>query len=326
MNLFPSNYLLVLSFVVLAAACKKEDNAKPALQNDVLKKTTGPAIVGDRVEFVYALGTTEGRLQNATADASIAGATGTGFGRYSYYTDRNTGIDMPVLTLKDSSTKGSASTGSFVDTNAVSLRYYYVVPEEARGKTVSFRFSGTSTTGGQTSISTRAYQMSRMDMKRSIALADGARCYASIADMAAYTKDEVTTGNLSSKIDFVYIYRATMGAGNYAFGHALVGLANTQYITDLALPASWTKPATFLDKRIDVRDGQLKGDVNTNIYLDDTDLQRTGFTNAANYTYGLAADQGAFVKTSNGTVAYVYVNSIDNTRKTATVSIKRLKP
>ena len=116
-----------------------------------------------------------------------------------------------------------------------------------------------------------------------------------------------------------------MGSGNYPFGHALVSLNNTQYINDLAIPGSWAKSATFIDKRIDVRDGQLKNDPNINQYVDDPDLQNTTFTNAANYSYGLVADQGAFIKTNDGFAAYLYVNSVNNNTKTMTISVKRLK-
>ena len=160
-------------------------------------------------------------------------------------------------------------------------------------------------------------------------LADGAKMYVSIADMTAYTKTEVEANNLADKIDFVYVYRPTINT--FAFGHALVAPSNAGYLSDVVLPTGLaergpTKPRTAIDKRVDVKDAQLRGTAGFDVYIDDIDLQSTTFVNAADYAYGLAVDQGAFVKTADGTfVAYVYVNAVNNTTKTLTVSIKRLK-
>ena len=298
-------------------------------KNDLLKKTTGPAIVGDRIEFAYAIGTLEGDLKNVRAEATTPGGTGTGFTRFSWYTNRNTGVDQPLQTATDTVTTGAVSTASILDVannKAVTLRYYYYPTADAQGKDVSFRFSSTSSTGKEVSIQSPSYRISRMDMKRNLVLADGAKAYVSIADMAVYTKTEVEANNLAGKIDFVYVYRATLGAGNYPFGHALVAPSNPDYLKDVVLPTGLAKPRTAIDKRVDVKDAQLRGTTGFDVYIDDIDLQTTTFTNAADYAYGLAVDQGAFVKTADGAyTAYVYVNAINNTTRTMTVSIKRLK-
>ncbi len=163
-----------------------------------------------------------------------------------------------------------------------------------------------------------------MDMKRTIVLGDGAKAYVSLADMTAYTKAEVEQNNLAGKIDFVYMYRPTLSG--FAFGHALVAPSNADYLKDVTLPTGLAKPRTSIDKRVDVKDAQLRGTAGFDVYIDDIDLQQTTFTNAADYAYGLAADQGAFVKTADGAyTAYVYVNAVNNTAKTMTISIKRLK-
>lgn len=318
-------FVAMLGCIGLASCDKTTVDVLLPLNNDLLKKTTGPAVIGTRVEFAYAIGANEGNLQNVKAEASIPGATGTGFSGYSWFTDRNTGVDKPVLTASDTITNGAVSTAKIIDVNnkAVTLRYFYTVPEAARGQTVTFKFSGTSSTGREVTISSPAYQVSKMDMSRLIVLEDAKKAYFSIADMAAYTKEEVDQKNLSGKIDFVYIYRPTIST--YAFGHAMVSLANKSYISDLNLPANWTKPATKLDKRVDIRDAQLRGG-GFDSYIDDIDLERTTFINAADFAYGLAADQGAFVTSADGTyVAYIFVNAVNNTTKTMTISIKRLK-
>lgn len=321
-------HTLIPAFVALLAVGCQTNRVEPqgSLRNDLLKKTTGPAVIGDRIEFAYAIATTEGDLKNVRVEASVPGGTGTGFSRSSWYTNRSTGVDQPVLTASDTVTTGAVSTASIIDvTNkAVTLRYYYYPTADAQGKDVTFRFSGTSSTGQEVSVQSPAYRISRMDMKRSLLLADGAKAYVSIADMAVYTKAEVEQNNLAGKIDFVYLYRPTIST--YAFGHALVSPSNADYLKDVTLPTGLAKLRTAIDKRVDVKDAQLRGTVGFDVYIDDIDLQQTTFTNAADYAYGLAADQGAFVKTADGAyTAYVYVNAVNNTARTTTISIKRLK-
>ena len=320
--------LIPVAIALLTVGCQnKAVTPEEPFKNDLLKKTTSPAVVGDRIEFAYAIGTLEGELKNVRAEASVAGGAGTGFSRSSWYTNPTTGVDQPRQTATDTLTNGNVSTATILDvaTNkAVTLRYYYYPTADAQGKDVSFRFSGTSSTGKEVSIQSPAYRISSMDMKRTIVLGDGAKAYVSLTDMAAYTKAEVEQNNLAGKIDFVYIYRPTIST--YAFGHALVAPSNADYLKDVTLPTGLAKPRTAIDKRVDVKDAQLRGTAGFEVYIDDIDLQQTTFTNAADYAYGLAADQGAFVKSADGTyAAYVYVNAVNNTARTMTVSIKRLK-
>ena len=77
----------MFSTIALACfACSSDDES--GLKNDMIKKTTAPAIIGEKIEFAYAMGTTEGRLAKAEAIASFAGATGTDFELYSWFTAR----------------------------------------------------------------------------------------------------------------------------------------------------------------------------------------------------------------------------------------------
>lgn len=318
-------WLLFLFATTVLYSCEK-DHSDTNFKNDFIKQTVSPAIVGGTLEFKYALGSISGKLKSAEANASISGATGTGFSTYSLYTDRNGGIDRLIKTGIDSITINQLSTIQLVDTNAVTLRYYYIIPSEAKGKMVSFSFSGVNLQGEKVNITTPEYTISNMDMKRLILLKDGAACYFSVADMAAYTKDQVDQQNLSNKIDFVYIYRPTMGSGTAAFGHALVALSNPNYINDLNFPGSWTKPLTKMEKRIDnMIDGQLKGAPPT-VFVDDIDLLSQKFSNAVDYVYGLTNDMSAVSQTSDGIyTSYIYINKVDNAKKEMTIGIKRLK-
>lgn len=318
-------WLLFLLASTAWYACEKEDS-DANLKNDFIKQTVSPAIVGETLEFKYALGSVSGTIKSAEATASVAGQNGTGFSTYSLYTDPNGGINRLVKIGKDSITINQTSTIQLTDTNAVTLRYYYVVPPEAKGKKVSFSFSGENSLGEKVNITTPEYMVSNMDMKRLIPLKDGAACYFSVADMTAYTKEQVDQQNLSSKIDLVYIYRATMGPASAAFGHAFVALSNSNYINDLNLPAGWTKLATKFEKRIDnMRDAQLKGAPPT-VYVDDIDLLNLNFESSTDNAIGLSKDMSTVVQTSDGMYnSYIYINNADNSKKEITISIKRLK-
>lgn len=109
------------------------------------------------------MGTTNGRINKAEAVASITGATSTGFELHSWFTAQTgmdvngvhygAGEDVPIQTVKDASTDGSISTANLMekvdahyinptiaigttqtDLIAATLRYNFVVPEDAKAK------------------------------------------------------------------------------------------------------------------------------------------------------------------------------------------------
>lgn len=51
------------------------------------------------------------------------------------------------------------------DTCAATLRYYYVIPEEARGKNISFSFYAIDSNGRSVSYDMGTYFISNMDIK-----------------------------------------------------------------------------------------------------------------------------------------------------------------
>ena len=273
----------MLPFIALSCfACSDDDES--AIKNDMIKKTVSPAIAGEKIEFAYAMGTTNGRINKAEAVASITGATGTGFELHSWFTAQTgmdvngvhygAGEDVPIQTVKDASTDGSISTANLMekvdahyinptiaigttqtDLIAATLRYNFVVPEDAKGKTFSITFTAVSSTGDRVSYKTPNYKISKMDMKRLIELENEGACYFSIEDMKAYTKEEVNALNLSGKIDL--------------------------------------------------------------------DFETLDLGGAMNYVLNLKKDDSAFMKTADGKwAAYIYVNSVDGSGK-MTVSIKR---
>ncbi|MDR1526739.1 MAG: DUF4466 family protein [Dysgonamonadaceae bacterium] len=342
-----------ISILLLTAVCffiSCSDDNESLLKNDLIKKTMAPAIAGEKIDFAYAIGTLSGKLATAQAEASIAGAAGTGFEWYSYYTASNEitvdgtrypgGSEVPVKSVKETSTSGAVSTATLedkidevymnpsvphgtrmVDLIAVTLRYSYIVPAEAKGQKVSFVFSAKSSTGESVSYKTPEYNVSKMDMKRLIPLTTANVCYFSIENMAAYTLAEVNSQNLSDKIDFIYIHQAKLD--NFDYGHAFVSPGtDPKYIaTPNVIPGNWTKNSTRMEKRADVRDAQLKGSI-PNVYIDDIDFQTLQLDQAYDFVLNFAADEGAFMKTANGKyAAYVYINRLAT--GTVTVSIKR---
>ena len=184
--------VLVL-LLVLLNGCKKEKAyalpvAKDALQNDAIKRTLGPNIVGQVIEFAYAMAIpkTKGKLVSAEVEASIAGATGTFLEHRSFFTNQS-GVDVPVTVGSPSVTSGTKTTVTFtVDTSAATLRFYYVIPEAARSKTVSFTFTVRSNNGETVTYSMGPYTIAKMDMSRNLTVTDGNAMYISIGDTAIY--------------------------------------------------------------------------------------------------------------------------------------------
>ncbi len=343
-----SKYIMLPLVVLSCFACSDDDNA--SVKNDMIKKTTAPAITGEKIEFAYAMGATEGTVIRAEATASIAGGEGTGFELYSWFTARQTmvvngvtyngGDDVPIQTVKSASTEGATSTAEMMETVdahyitpttpfgteqteliAATLRYNWVVPEEAKGKTFHITFTATSSNGQQVSYRTPDYKVSKMDMKRLIEMGNGEACYFSIADMAAYTREEVETQSLAGKIDFIYNYQAQLGG--YDYKHSFVSPAtDPQFIALPGIVPAGATNSTPMEQRAQVHDAQLKGD-NPAVYVDDIDFETLDLTGALDYVLTLQKDDSAFMKTADGKyAAYIYVNNVDDSGK-ITISIKR---
>lgn len=343
-----SKYILLITIAGLCFSCSDDDDS--TLRNDVLKKTVAPAIAGEKIEFAYAMGAQEGILNKAEVVASIAGATGTGFELYSWYTNASkdnvvvggvtykTGDDVPLKTVKEATTDGAVSKAvmeskidevyvrpyvpygtSQVDMVAATIRYAYVVPEEAKGKTVSFQFSSQSNTGASAFCNTPSYKISKMDMKRLIQMESEGACYFSIENMAAYTKAEVVAQNLGNKIDFIYIYQDKLNGFDYKHSFVSPG-TDPKYIAISGIVPAGATNKTVMEKRANVRDAQLKGST-PDVFIDDIDFETLDLSAAVDYALNFNKDDGAFMKTTDGKyAAYVYVNSNSNP---FTVSIKR---
>lgn len=322
---FSYTSVLVL-LLLLMNGCKKEEAyalpvPKDVLQNDAIKRTIGPNIVGQVIEFAYAMAIpkAKGKLVSAEVEASIAGATGTFLENRSFSTNQS-GVDVGVTVGSPSVTSSTKTTVTFTaDTNAATLRYYYVIPETARSKTVSFTFTVKSSNGETATYSMGPFTIAKMDMARNITVTDGNAMYISIGDTAIYNNANVVAN--AAKVDLIYLYRVVTGI---TFTHALVApTANPIYLPGVTLPAGVNRD-TRVRKVFNLQDHNLAPNLQYGIYIDDVDFQQIDLSNDANFAINLKADAGVWVETADHKYrAYIFIHSVNNTAKSAVISIKR---
>lgn len=314
---------LALLLVGMASCDKNDDYAVPTskdkLQNDAMKRSLGPNIVNDTIEFVYAMGIlpSKGKLVSAEVEASFEGAAGTMLEHRSFYTNSG-GVDIGVEIGSPSTTVKEKTTVTFTkDTSAAALRYYYIVPEAARGKQVSFTFTARSSNGETATFKLGPYNVSKMDMKRLLAVSNANKAYISIEDMAVYNETEAAA--IPGKIDLVYLYRTYTST----FKHAMVApAADPIYLPDITLPPGVNRN-TKIQRVFNLQDYDLAF-INFGGYIDDLDFEKLDISNAPNFAVNLKAEAGLWIETADKKYrAYVYFNSASDNGKSAVISMKR---
>jgi len=325
MNIKYVGYTLwFFSICVLVAGCKDDKYAVPSpkneLQNDCIKRTLGPNVAGLKIEFAYAIAlpAAKGKIVSAQVEASIAGDAATYLENKSYYTN-GSGEDVGIPIGDPSVNEGPLTKVAFTkDTNAVTLRYYYVIPRAAQGKEVKFTFSARSNNGETVSYTMGPYTISKMDMVLDLPVKNGDACFISIADMAVYNATDAAAN--AGKIDLVYLYRAISGI---SFNHALVApAADTAYLPGVVLPTGVNRD-TKIRKTWNLRDFHLAR-LQYGVYIDDLDFQQLDMKDAPDYAINLKTEAGAWVETADGKYrAYIFMNKADDGKKSATISIKR---
>lgn len=307
---------LLLSLILVVNACSEEEYAIPTpksgLQNDCIKRSIGPNLVGMPIEFAYAMAIlpTEGSLVSARVEASIPGAVGTKLENRAFYTN-GSGQDVGTAIGDPSVTDGNITEVVFNrDTSAVTLRYYYIIPEEARGQSVKFTFSATDSNGKTVTYPMGPYNVAKMDFVLDKTVTNNSLAYISIADMTVY--DAAGAAANPDKIDLVYLYRVVTKNAVNVFAHALVSpAADPQYLPGVTLPAGVNK-STKISKTWALRDFHLAR-LQYGIYIDDLDFQKLNIDNAPNFAINMKAESGAWVETADGAYrAYIYVNSVNN--------------
>ncbi|SEI62436.1 protein of unknown function [Dyadobacter koreensis] len=314
----------VLSIILSLTACNEDDDGltiapKNELQNDVIKRTLGPNLVGLNIEFAYAMAIPKslGKLVSAQVEASIGGAESTYLDNKSYYTN-GSGQDIGIQVGSVSVNEGAKTTVTFTkDTTAATLRYFYRIPTAARGKEVTFKFSANASNGQTVTYAMGPYKIAEMDMVLDLDVKDSTAAYISIADMAVYSPAEAATK--ADKIDLVYLYRSIP---NITFNHALVAPSNKDYLPGVKLPAGVSRTAK-INKVWALRDFHLAR-LQFGVYIDDLDFQQLDITNSPDYAINMRAEAGAWVETADGKYrAYIYMNSVNNGTKSAKISMKR---
>lgn len=312
----------IVALGLLLASCSKDEET--LLQNDVLKKTYGPNVVGNEIEFAYVMAVPGSTLESAHVEASIPGAAGTGFEENAYYTDA-AGKDVPVKVASECKTEGARSQATLIDTMAVTLRYHYVIPEEARGQNLSFTFTAKARNGETVSYRVDNQKVARQYMKKGIELTAGDRCYISIEDMAAYTLDEVTSQNLAGKIDLIYHYKVLNVAYNHVF---LSPGTDPLYLEDAVVPSNATN-LSKVERQIYTFDRHLVIDPSKEIsaggysYVDDIDFQTYDPGNALSFALDFnRAGQSLWVIPEGGArKAFIQVNSLSAGKMTVSMKM-----
>jgi hypothetical protein len=339
-----SKYIYQLSgfflLMIFALACDdgtyEVPKAKREFQNDCIKRSLGPNMVNNRLEFAYAMALPQdmGKIVSAQVEASIPGAVdlvtptnGTFLEHRAYSTDGG-GNDKPVQVADPSTTEGGLTKVNFTrDTFAVTLRYFYKIPPEAKGQRVDFTFSAVDSNGKTVSMKMGPYTISSMDMVLDSIVTDNTDMYISIADMATYTAAQAAA--IPDKIDLVYLYRALAQppapAPALTFKHALVApAADTTYLPGVTLPPG-VNNNTKLIKVLSLRDQQLAR-LQYGIFIDDLDFKMLDTSTASNFAINLKNEAGVWVETADGKYrAYVYINAVNDGSKNMRVSMKRLK-
>lgn len=320
---------LGLSFSFFSCNDSDDDN-NTRLKNDCIKRTIGPHVIGTEIEFAYAMAISPefGRITSAQVEASIAGAAGTWLENNSYHTDAEGLEDVPVRIGTPSVTDETITTVEFdVDTCAATLRYYYVVPEEAKGKTVTFTFSATASNGERVSYKMGPYEVAKMDMTLDLTVS-ASNCYISIENMAVYNATDAAA--IPDKIDLVYLYR-DYSLQSVDFNHAFVAPAAdaSKYLPGITLPAGVTRDTKIRD--VGIKDAHLARlhlknppEAQPALYIDDIDLRDMDFTDMPNWALDIITNDGMWIEAQNGKYkAYIFANEMRKGRAGGTISMKR---
>lgn len=326
-NKYIAKAFLFVLFAGTLFSCQTEETT-PDFSNKCYKRSMGPNVYGNEIEFAYAMAIQPyvGKLVSASVEASIAGEEGTWLEHRSYHAKLD-GMDTAIVVGNPSVTEGTLTTVEYVvDTCAATLRYFYKIPKDAKGQDVSFNFSAVGSNGQIVTQSMGPYHIANMDMELDVNLT-AQNCYLSIADMKAYNAAQAAEH--PERIDLVYFFR-NGNLDTAAINHSFVAPACKKYIPqNLTLPAGVENDTKIRD--VGIKDAHLARlhlknppEAQPGIYIDDIDLQTIDLSNMPNWAFDLIANDGMWVATGDGKYhAYIYVNSANRGRAGATISMKR---
>lgn len=329
------NQLIGILFTVTVmfisfSSCEKDTVDNMALKNNCIYRTLGPHVVGTDLEFAYAVAIQPdaGHIVSVQVEASIPGAPETWLEHRSYRTNPSGQGDTAAIVGNPCVTDGKISKVEFiVDTFASTLRYYYYVPEEAKGQSVSFTFSAAASNGETVSYKMGPYQIAEMDMVLDLTIS-GANCYISIEDMAVY--NAATAATIPNKIDLIYLFR-DYNVDSIEFNHAFVAPAADakKYLPNVTLPAGVNRDTKIREGG--VRDAHLArlhlkvpSEAQPAIYIDDIDLRDMDMSNVPNWALDVKTNDGMWIETQDGKYkAYIFANTMRKGLAGGTISMKR---
>lgn len=311
----------------------------------IKKDYDAPVIVNNRIDFAFAIASRDGSsLDRFEITASYPGQPGTTVDPNVYWTLTD-GVTHSREMLTGITTNGAVTSGAVIDgiewypgagatsgysSQAVTMRYSYIVPEEARGGTLQFRITSTNRNGKTQQYSTLEYSVENMDMLEEVVLSDppdnSGKRYFSISEMKSYTLAEVEAQNKSAVIDFVYRFDAggipTPGGGSVVLNSCIAAPSNSVYLDDGYVPGNWTRNATVIESR-KWDDMQLKEAPPKN-FVTDMDIQNITFGGNTFGEYDLRKDFGLVMKTADGRYhAFIYLKEVG--QGTVTIGVKRLE-
>ena len=316
--------ILIFSLCVLFSCDKHSSMLVDKLGNDCINRYYYvPYIVGTEMEFAYAMYMPKGsgRLEVCSVQCSIPGAEGTFLENNAYSTD-DYGQDKAHRMGEPCTCDGKGLyTMTFdVDTVAATLRFHYIIPEEARGKNISFHFK-VKASGQEAEYITPEYHIRKMDMVLDIPLTRE-RCWFCMETMKAYTAEEADQAGVP--IDFVWFYTTTVTAKDDRSV-----FANPARIEKYSSWFSQTLPLVDLRDtqrmyRYTIIEPQLGRQEFDGFYIDDVDFETLSLDCDSDGLIGINSRNGFWMETADGKYkAYVYCNTLS--AESCTISVKRYK-
>lgn len=328
----------LLSLITLSALMSCQKSEEQTFKCDALDRSWGIHMVGEEMSFAFAsampYGT--GKVRAVKVVASIAGAEGTGWDVNTYKTDA-AGQDVPSLAAEiiEQSDPCASKANLIVDTCAITLRYKYVIPEEARDKDVSFIFYSANDRNEVVQYEMGPLHCSRQYCTTGLQ-ASNSRCYISVEDMAVYTYDEVVSQN--KKVDLIYAYRAvptdsspsgsgsTGGLNKCFMSPTSEAISRIAELNDVVLPPE--ERNTKLRESAHAKDEVIEK-TKWHLYITDEDFAAMDFSKAGYsnlVTNFVTAYNCIWIETADGKYrAWMWVNTPAGAGDAITFGMKRYK-
>ena len=306
-------FLLAALFSVLA--CEKSDREQ-GLGNDCINRSRiEPYVVGDAIRLVYAMYMPygSGKIVSATIEASIPGGEETWLEHHAFTVDEQ-GEDLPIVVGNPCVTVGGATTVDFIiDTCAASLRYYYAVPEEARGKDVYFECSVVDNQGRRATFREGPCKVRKMEIFRNIQMSLS-MCYLSLENMRAYTGTEAEFLRIPIDLVWTFLSRPANVETGSTFISPIALDKIAPYMTTPPTPPAleYMRPTEKMRPQIIVEKQLAIDQEYADRLIDDIDFETLDLQGGTEYVMGLTARRGLWVETADGKYrTFIYTNGVN---------------